>query len=274
MNFLATIIADPIKQNLSNEVIQSFADSCEDVSKIEVLQDGYAANIYFNGKQGTTPQGFDLIVRPQGADAKLLICDMESTIIKNEFLDEIADFMGIGEQVADITKRAMNGELGFEESMHERIALVKNVSRETLQQLAKDRLIYNEGARELVAGCKAAGIHTMLVSGGFTLFTEIVKNELGFDEHFANELIFEDDKLVGVEEPILGKESKLEILQSKSAELGITEAQTITMGDGANDLPMLNAAGIGVAYRAKPLVKEQISNQFNFANLDGVLSLL
>ena len=274
MNLRATIIADPVKKNLSQEIIESFADSCEDLTKIEVTQAGWLANIYFNGNHGTAPVDCDLIVRPATLDFKLLICDMESTIIDNEFLDEIADHLGIGEQVANITKRAMNGELGFEESMHERIELVKDVSRETLLQLTKDRLAYNEGAKELIQGCNAKGIHTMLVSGGFTLFTEIVANELGFKEHFANELIFENEKLVGVQEPILGKESKLEILQKRSAEMRIDISQAITMGDGANDLPMLKAAGLGIAYRAKPLVKEEISNQFNIANLDGVLNLL
>ena len=274
MNLRATIIADPNKKNLSSEILSSFANSFEDLTKIEVIQPNIAANIFYNGNHGTNPHGFDVIYQPSTINYQLLICDMESTIIDNEFLDEIAEHLGIGEKVADITKRAMNGELGFEESMHERIALVKGISNDELSEIVKAKLKYNKGAKELVQGCKAQGLHTMLVSGGFTFFTEIVAKELGFDEHFANELIFENDKLIGVKEPILGKESKLEILQNKIAELGIDISQTITMGDGANDLPMLKAAGLGVAYHAKPLVKKQISNQLNVADLDAVLYLL
>lgn len=269
----ATIIADPLKKNLTAQVIENFSNSCEDLQKIEVIQENIAANVYFKGRCGNKPQGFDVIIRNAANHPKLLLCDMESTIIKNEFLDEIANHLGIGEQVANITARAMNGELGFEESMHERINLVKGLKKSDILKLADERMVYNEGAKELIAGCKARGIKTILVSGGFTIFTEIVKNHLGFDEHYANELIFDGENLSGVKEPILGKEAKLEILKEQCKELGIEASQTITIGDGANDLPMLHAAGAGIAYRAKPIVKKEIENQFNYANLDGLLYL-
>lgn len=278
LDLLATIIADPIKKNLTTEVIDSFANSCEDLERIEVIQENIAANVYFKGrledKTRKNLDGFDVIIRPASNYPKLLLCDMESTIIKNEFLDEIADHLGIGEQVADITARAMNGQLGFEESMHERINLVKGLTKSDILKLADERMIYNDGAKELIAGCREKGIKTILVSGGFTAFTEIVKDHLGFDEHYANELLFDGEKLSGVQEPILGKETKLEILNAKCQELGIKTSQTITIGDGANDLPMLHAAGTGIAYRAKPIVKKEIDNQFNFANLDGLLYLV
>ena len=217
----------------------------------------------------------DIFFVPSGNKPfKLLVCDMESTIVDNEFLDEIADYLGIGEKVAGITARAMNGELNFEAALKERINLIAGLSLDEAKNILKTRLKYNPGAKEMVATCKAAGIYCALVSGGFTLFTQAVKEELGFDEHRANTLIFEQNKLIGVTEPILGKEAKLEYLEAQCQKLGISTSQAITMGDGANDLPMLHAAGLGIAYVAKPKVKAEIANRIDSGNLASLLATL
>ena len=217
----------------------------------------------------------DIFFVPQNKKPfKLLVCDMESTIVDNEFLDEIADYLGIGSKVADITARAMNGELNFEAALKERIKLTEGLTLLEAKNILKTRLKYNPGAREMVAKCKEAGLYCALVSGGFTMFTEAVKEELGFDEHRANTLVFTNEKLTGVTEPILGKEAKLEYLEAQCAKMGIDLSQSITMGDGANDLPMLHAAGLGIAYVAKPKVKTEIANRIDSGNLASLLAAL
>jgi len=238
--------------------------------RVEILREGVAADIFCEKPEELTrpQQDFDFFV--QKADTrkkKLLVCDMESTIIDNEFLDEIADIVGAHDQVAAITERAMNGEINFEEALEERIKIVSGLPESEVRALIASRLQYNQGAKELIAACRSNGVYTMLVSGGFTIFTDHVARELGFDESYANRLIFTRGKLSGVEKPILSKESKLHFLQSKAADMGINLEQTAAIGDGANDLPMLHAAGLGIAYKAKPKVKGEIKAQINHSDL-------
>ncbi len=243
--------------------------------QIETL--GQGATKIIGAKKNIIPADIkaDIFFVPQNKKPfKLLVCDMESTIVDNEFLDEIADYLGIGNKVADITARAMNGELNFEAALKERIKLTAGLSYKEAQEILKTRLKYNEGAKEMVAKCKEAGLYCALVSGGFTMFTQAVKEELGFDEHRANTLVFENEKLTGVTEPILGKEAKLEYLQNQCTKMGIETSQAITMGDGANDLPMLHAAGLGIAYVAKPKVKAEIANRIDSGNLASLLLAL
>ena len=274
MSFIANIIAAPGKA-LKNETIQQIAQLLDSV-QIEICGDARTAKIVCARKIAISAEyGVDILyTSKENAPFKLLVCDMESTIISNEFLDEIADYLGIGKQVEEITARAMNGELNFQESLFARIELVKGLTLADAQKLITERLKYNPGAKELVQGCKGQGVHTMLVSGGFTIFTQVVADALGFHEHFANNLIFENGKLVGVAPPILGKEAKLAITTNKCAELGISLEQAITMGDGANDLPMLHAAGLGVGYFAKPKVKAEIFSQINHGSLATILEVL
>lgn len=274
MNFAAIIIAPP-KKKLDQELIQQIAQLLES-TQIEISNNRQTAKIICAKKCDiSTKFGVDILYVPISSQPfKLLVCDMESTIIKNEFLDEIADYLGLGKQVEEITKRAMNGELNFQESLFERINLVKGLTLQEAQNLIKTRLKYNEGAAELVKTCKKQGVYTMLVSGGFSLFTEFVVKELGFDEHHANQLIFEQGKLAKVAEPVLGKEAKLEITTQKCSALGIGLDRSITVGDGANDLPMLHAAGLGVGYYAKPKVRAEIANQINFGSLATILEAL
>ncbi|MFM1815414.1 MAG: phosphoserine phosphatase SerB [Pseudomonadota bacterium] len=191
---------------------------------------------------------------------RLLVADMESTIIEQEMLDELADLVGMRERVADITARAMRGELDFEAAIKERVALLAGLDASVLDELANSRITYMPGARTLVATMKANGAYCALVSGGFTHFTAKVAAELGFDEHRANRLEIVDGKLTGrVIEPILGREAKREALTQLTGRLQLDKRQSIAVGDGANDISMLEAAGIGVAFRAKPVLRDLVA---------------
>ncbi|PPD31237.1 MAG: phosphoserine phosphatase SerB [Hyphomicrobium sp.] len=196
---------------------------------------------------------------------RLLVADMESTIIEQEMLDELADFIGAREKIATITERAMRGELDFEAALKERVALLAGLDASVLDQAA-ERITVMPGAETLIRTMKANGAYCALVSGGFTVFTERVARRLGFNEHQANVLEIAGGKLTGrVVEPILGREAKRLALLRLTAMLGIDPRETIAVGDGANDLAMLEAAGLGVAFRAKPKVCEAVANMPNGA---------
>lgn len=200
---------------------------------------------------------------------RILIADMESTIIAQEMLDELADVIGMRDRVAEITERAMRGELDFEAAITERVSLLKNLDAAVLGELAATRVTHTAGARELVAAMKAVGAHCALVSGGFTHFTARVAADLGFDEHRANTLEIADGKLTGrVVPPILGRQAKRAALDDITARLGLTADDAIAVGDGANDLAMLEAAGIGVAFHAKPGLRDAMASAANGAILD------
>lgn len=218
-------------------------------------------------------QPVDAVVQPlQGRRKKLLISDMDSTMITVECIDELADFVGKKAEVARITDRAMNGELNFEAALNERVALLKGLPEEALQQCYNERVKMMPGAKVLVQTMRAQGAHCILVSGGFTFFTSRVRGALGFHEDYSNLLAIEDGKLTGrVIPPILGKEAKLATLQSSCAKLGIATDEALAIGDGANDLPMLLAAGLGVAYHAKPVVRAQTSARINHCDLSVLL---
>lgn len=218
----------------------------------------------------------DAIVQPIAARRKkLLIADMESTIIQQEMLDELADLIGKREEVASITRRAMNGEIDFAGALRERVAMLKGQPTAILDRAA-ERITFMSGAEELVATLKSQGVACWLVSGGFTCFAEPVAAKLGFARIYANTLILRDGVIAGeVEEPILDKTAKQTILERGCAEFGLALSQTISVGDGANDLPMLTACneggGLGFAYHAKPHVREGTPNQVNHADLKALL---
>ena len=185
---------------------------------------------------------------------RLLIADMDSTIITVECIDELADFAGVRDAVSGITERAMRGEIDFEGALLERVALMKDLPESALQQAFDDRVRLTDGAATLTRTMKAGGGHAALVSGGFTFFTERVAHLAGFDEHHANTLLFQDGKLTGdVGRPILGRQAKLDQLNRITTELGITNEDALAVGDGANDLAMIQASGLGVAFHAKPM---------------------
>ncbi|MEP3889896.1 MAG: phosphoserine phosphatase SerB [Hellea sp.] len=202
---------------------------------------------------------------------KLLICDMDSTLIGQECIDELADFAGVKDRVSAITERAMRGEIGFEGALTERVSLLKDLDISVLQKCFEQRITLNEGARTLCQTMKANGAKTVIVSGGFTFFTERVAGACGFDTHQANTLIEAQGKLRGtVGLPILGREAKLSALNHHSAELG-GASTSIAIGDGANDLAMITAAGLGIAFYAKPVVAAQAHSAINHTDLRTAL---
>jgi phosphoserine phosphatase len=217
----------------------------------------------------------DMVVQSaMGRKKRLLIADMDSTMIQQECIDELADEAGVGAQVADITARAMNGELDFEAALRERVGLLRGLPEGVITKVLRDRITMMPGGATLVATMKANGAHAALVSGGFTAFTAAVAAKLGFDENRANTLHVKAGQLAGtVAEPILGKEAKVQALNEISARLGINPAEAIAVGDGANDLPMLMAAGTGVALHAKPRVQAECDIRVNHGDLTALLYL-
>ncbi len=215
----------------------------------------------------------DACIQPlEGRIKRLLIADMDSTIINVECLDELADFAGVKAAVSEITERAMRGELAFEGALRERVAMLKGLDLSALQRCYDDRVKLNPGARALVRTMAGHGARCLLVSGGFTFFTSRVAAAAGFHEDRANSLIDDGQGLTGqVGKPILGREAKLAALTGEAARLGIPLAETLAVGDGANDLAMIEAAGLGVAYRAKPVVAAQALARIDHADLTALL---
>ena len=254
------------------------------VAKIAWLDAGQAADIALSspmtaaaaaslirGRLADMP--VDVIV--QGAEArrkKLLVADMDSTMIGQECIDELADFAGLRPQVAAITAQAMRGDIAFEPALRARVALLKGLSKSLVDQVIAERITLNPGARTLVATMRAHGASAVLVSGGFTLFTEILARQIGFDRHYGNVLRLEGERFSGsVEEPILGRRAKFDILRAQCETLGLAARDTLAVGDGANDLDMLQAAGLGVAFHAKPAVAEAADARLDHADLTALL---
>lgn len=217
----------------------------------------------------------DLVVQPaENRRKRLLIADMDSTMIRQECIDELADEAGVGAHVAGITARAMNGELDFAAALRERVALLQGLPEAVIARVLADRITLMPGGPVLLATMRLQGAHAALVSGGFTAFTTAIADRLGFHETRANTLVIREGRLTGeVAEPILGKEAKLQALQQISARLGLTPEDAIAVGDGANDLPMLQRAGTGVALHAKPRVQAECAVRVNHGDLTALLYL-
>lgn len=218
-------------------------------------------------------QGVDLVVQPaEGRRKRLLVADMDSTMIEQECVDELAEVAGVGDRVKGITARAMNGELDFEAALRERVNLLKGLDTTVIETVLRDRITMTPGGAALVATMRANGAYTALVSGGFTHFTGPVAKKLGFDEHRSNTLEVEDGRLTGgVGEPILGREAKVAALDELCAQAGIKDDAAMAVGDGANDLGMLKRAGAGVALHAKPTVAAQVDLRINHGDLTALL---
>ncbi|NNK66315.1 MAG: phosphoserine phosphatase SerB [Rhodobacteraceae bacterium] len=217
----------------------------------------------------------DLALQPlEGRRKAVLLADMDSTIIQQECIDELADMAGIGGRVAEITARAMNGELDFEEALIERVGLLKGLETSVIDTVLAERITLMPGAKELVATMRANGAYAALVSGGFTSFTGAVAAWVGFDENRANTLLAEDGQLTGdVARPILGRAAKVAALEDIVAARGITAKDVLAVGDGANDLGMLKLAGSGVALHAKPVVAAEVDLRINHGDLTALLYL-
>jgi phosphoserine phosphatase len=257
--FVATLIA---AGKLTGEVVREAIDRLDatghDVGAPHWLDEGDAADIVFHGSLVSARSelakmdhgALDVIVQPLGdRTKKLIIADMDSTMITCECIDELADYAGIKEQVAAITKKAMRGEVDFRGALMERVALLGGMAEGVLSECRIERVRLTRGARTLVQTMKAHGAHSVLVTGGFTAFAAPVGEAIGFDRVIANELILDGGKLTGkVSEPIIDKDAKLEALKSEAARHRLPLADTLAVGDGANDIPMITAAGLGIAY--------------------------
>lgn len=286
--YVITLIA-PMPQGLGHKAIEAAQATAREAgfmpAGIVWLAKDEACDLLLDAQKEAKPdvllarvkdglEGADAIFQPLDANRrkKLLISDMDSTVIQQECIDELADEMGIKPMVAEITARAMRGELDFKMALRERVNLLKGLEVEALQRVYDNRITFMPGARELVATMKRHGAFCMLVSGGFTYFTGKVRDALGFHTDSANILEVEEGKLVGkVVEPILDKEAKLLALKDAAFSHDIRLAQTLALGDGANDLPMLLAAGMGIACHAKPAVREAASACIHHSDLRAAL---
>ena len=286
MQYVLTVIGDPASRPLTPALAdaarRAIDHSHSTADGIVWLAEGIACDLAFEGAEPTITQALvrealdgaplDLAIQPaEGRRKKLLIADMESTIIQQEMLDELAEVAGIHEEIAEITALAMAGELDFEAALRERVRLLTGMSEATLQAAA-ERMTLMPGARTLVATMRAGGAYCALVSGGFTCFTRHIRAACGFDEDQANLLEVADGQMTGrVLDPILGRAAKLQALEKLAAARGLTPFQACAVGDGANDLDMLGAAGLGVAYYGKPRVRAAAHYRIDHGDLTALL---
>jgi phosphoserine phosphatase len=214
------------------------------------------------------------LIPSEGRRKQVLVADMDSTMIEQECIDELADAVGIKAEVAAITERAMNGELDFEQALRTRVALIKGLERAAIEEIRRERITLAPGGRALIHTMKAYGAYTSLVSGGFTFFADYFAKRIGFDEAIANVLEFDGEKLTGtVASPIVDKSTKLHRLEALAAERNLPMTATLAVGDGANDLDMIKAAGFGVALHAKPHVAAQAGIRIDHGDLTALLYL-
>ncbi|MEO6840636.1 MAG: phosphoserine phosphatase SerB [Bradyrhizobium sp.] len=284
MSLVATLICHPANPALDSTVVDGARAILAEAGPAHWLFDEVAVDIPFDSSEpiaaivtrlqqarGDLP--IDVVVQSRiDRRKKLFLADMDSTMIGQECIDELADFAGLKAHVAAITERAMRGEIAFEPALRERVALLKGLAVSVVDDVLKQRITLTPGGRELVATMRAHGGYTCLISGGFTLFTNAVAAMIGFQENRANELKVADGKLTGkVAEPILGRAAKLATLVELRESFDLDNLDTIVVGDGANDLGMIEAAGLGVAYHAKPAVAAAAAARIDHGDLTALL---
>lgn len=291
MTHVATLVCDPAARALDADAVRRAAALLPDSGPVDWLDAGVAADIPFSPAAPLDAAALAAALRDEIADAeadvvvqpaanrrkRLLVADMDSTIIEQECIDELADMAGLKPRVAAITERAMRGEIQFEPALRERVALLKGLPLSVIEEVIRTRIAVTPGAKTLVRTMRANGAYCALVSGGFTAFTKGVAADVGFDEDRANTLLTEgetlaDSTLAGrVAEPILGRDAKLAALRELRDVRELRAWQTMAVGDGANDLAMLEEAGLGVAFRAKPAVAEAAHARVDHADLTALL---
>jgi phosphoserine phosphatase len=287
MTHVATLVCDPAFPVLTRDVLRRASEALGRPGPLNWLDPCIAADIPFEpGPAGRARAladrvrsaldnaAVDVIVqRTQGRRKKLLLADMDSTMIGQECIDELAAEIGKRAQVAAITERAMRGEIAFEPALRERVALLKGLDRATVLDVIANRITLTPGGRVLVETMRANGAHTVLVSGGFSVFTSVIAERIGFHEHLANDLLFgEDGRLSGrVAEPVLGEDTKLAALEQLRDKHGLSVEEVLAVGDGANDLAMLEAAGLGVAFHAKPKIAAAAHARIDHGDLTALL---
>jgi phosphoserine phosphatase len=284
MSLVATLICNPADPALDSTVVDGARAILPSPGPAHWLFDEVAVDIPFESSddiktvearlraaRGDLP--IDIVVQPRAfRRKKLFLADMDSTMIGQECIDELADFAGLKAHVAGITERAMRGEIDFEPALRERVALLKGLSVGVVDEVLNTRITLTPGGRELVMTMRAHGAWTCLISGGFTLFTSAVAARIGFQENRANRLKVEDGKLTGeVEEPILGRATKLATLTELTESFDLDEIDTLVAGDGANDLGMIQQAGLGIAYHAKPAVAAGATARIDHGDLTALL---
>jgi phosphoserine phosphatase len=284
MSLVATLICHPASPALDSTLVDGARAILPSPGRAQWLFNEVAVDIPFDDAEdigiianrlrearGDLP--IDVVVQPEyNRRKKLFLADMDSTMIGQECIDELADFAGLKAHVAAITERAMRGEIEFEPALRERVALLKGLPVGVVDEVLAKRITLTPGGRELVATMRANGAYTCLVSGGFTLFSEKIAQMIGFQENRANQLLVEDGKLSGeVAEPILGRAAKLATLVDLRESFDIDDIDTLVVGDGANDLAMIQSAGLGVAYHAKPAVAAAAHGRIDYGDLTALL---
>ncbi len=280
--FICTLLTSPAQPSLDPALVESLRNAWGGGDAVWLSPDEAAEfsltsipDNQWDVWAGVQELGVDLIIQSSfGRRKKMLLADMDSTMIQQECIDELADEAGVGERVKDITARAMNGELDFDGALRERVGLLKGLNADVIKTVLSQRITMMPGGETLLATMREDGAYAALVSGGFTAFTQHVAEKLGFDENRANTLIVDDGVLTGgVGVPILGKQAKVDALEQITARLGLTDQDVLAVGDGANDLGMLHRAGTGVALHAKPTVAAECDVRINHGDLTALLYL-
>jgi phosphoserine phosphatase len=288
-DYVATLVSNPEKPALTDALLSHLAQALPMESKVVRLDKQIAIDVIFSSRSETERdetvakfrsalkgEPIDILVQPTATRRKsLFIADMDSTMIGQECIDELAAELRIKQKVAKITERSMRGELAFEPALRERVRLLQGLDTMVIPKIIADKITFTPGARTLISTLKSHGVYTALVSGGFTLFASRIAEAIGFDESRANTLVIDQGKLTGdVKEPILGREAKRETLIELRDQFALLPEETIAIGDGANDLDMIDEAGFGIAFRAKPAVAAVADARIDHADLTAILYAL